>query len=88
MKKRLKIAERIIGVLLWFWLLYLVGQLLITGTKFLEARGTYRDKTEWDVVLECQKISAQATNEGWGYASCLEALEEVRPKDEPTILKV
>lgn len=42
--------------------------------------------SKYEVVVECQRISSQATNPDWGYKSCLEELEEsFRP--EPTLLE-
>lgn len=36
---------------------------------------TLPQHTSYDIVLECQKLSAVA-NDDWGYQSCIDALEE------------
>jgi len=78
-----KVAEKILSTGLNLLILYWIVQLLISGVTWLEAHSTGKNHTSWDVVLECQKISAQATNEEWGYKSCLESLQEqieVKPR--------
>jgi hypothetical protein len=30
--------------------------------------------TQYDVILECQKLSASTTHKEWGYKSCIEEL--------------
>ena len=46
-----------------------------------------QEHDHWDVVLECQKIASQTTNDNWGYKGCLEELDEII-KDVVDIRKI
>ncbi len=36
--------------------------------------------THQEIILECEKLSAVATNEGWSYKSCVENLDDTKPR--------
>ena len=37
---------------------------------------TIMEPTKFDITLECQKMSSQATNNNWNYTNCLKELEK------------
>lgn len=66
--------------LIWLWILWSVVRLLTAGTNFLIKQASDQPHDKWDVMLECQKISATATNKGWEMHNCIDALEQAVPQ--------
>lgn len=83
---KLKIIQSI-----FIWGIFLLGVFLVLALLWSSigfvVSVTRREPTNFTVVLECQKISATATNEGWGYKECVQNLRDSLPKDA-SLLKI
>lgn len=73
--KKAKMIREAIYFLMTLYIMYSIARLLLSGSNFLINR-TYNEggRTEYDVILACQTISSQKTNEDWRYKDCLEEL--------------
>lgn len=63
--------KKIINIQYIFLLLFIL--ILLAFLRYLYIAGTNlasHEKTSWDIILECQRISATSTNEHWTYQNC------------------
>ena len=80
-KDFLLILVMIIGLLLLSFVLIRFGRIYITSVIQKENRGMSKQQ----IILECEKLSAIATNEHWSYKTCIDNLKN---PDKPKILKI
>jgi hypothetical protein len=71
------IFYKVVEISLYIAILFFTLRAVINlGTLFLSLTRSPNQSSEFDVVATCQKIASQATNEHWGYNSCIEELSK------------
>lgn len=74
--KAIKVLFFILTMLTTGSVILLAVHIIMTMTRPYNNAPVTLPLTKQQIVLECEKISATATNEGWSYTKCLENLNK------------